>query len=76
MIVDRFGNPRTAHRDLVSLSLSGPGILVGDAVLDFDQTGGVAAVWVRSIEDRPGTIALRATTSGRRLDTILIASTP
>jgi beta-galactosidase len=76
MIVDRFGNPRTADRDLVSLSLSGPGILVGDAVLDFDQTGGVAAVWVRSIEDCPGTIALRATTSGRRLDTILIASTP
>jgi beta-galactosidase len=74
MIVDRFHNPRTTSRDLVTLSLTGPGVLVGDPVIDLSQTGAVAAVWLRSVAGEAGPIALHATTSGRQHDTVLVNS--
>ncbi|NBH09960.1 hypothetical protein, partial [Amycolatopsis sp. SID8362] len=44
----------------VSLALTGPGELIGDATLDFGATGGAAAVWVRPFAGPPGTLVLTA----------------
>jgi beta-galactosidase len=30
------------------IDLSGPGVLIGEPVFDFSETGAVGAVWVRS----------------------------
>ena len=32
----------------MTISLRGAGVLVGDSVLDFADTGGAGAVWLRS----------------------------
>jgi beta-galactosidase len=58
--VDRYGNARPYVGGLVTLSLEGPAVLVGDNPLDFGATGGVGAVWVRSLPGSPGTVTVRA----------------
>jgi beta-galactosidase len=73
-IVDRFGNPRTSHGNQVQLSVTGPGTLVGDQTIDLGQSGAVAAVWVRSVANETGAIAVRGNIPGKMLDTALLAS--
>jgi beta-galactosidase len=58
--VDRYGNARPYVDGLVALSAEGPAVLVGDNPLDFGATGGVGAVWVRSLPGSPGTVTVRA----------------
>jgi len=59
-IVDRFGEPRGHSRTIVNLELTGPAVLVGDNPFDLEQSGGVGAVWIRTLPDHPGDIILRA----------------
>lgn len=63
--VDRYGAQRTHARGTARLELSGPVRLLGDNPFPLDETGGAGAVWLRTEEDEPGTIAVRA--SHRRL---------
>jgi beta-galactosidase len=58
--VDRYGNQRPYVDGLVTLSIEGPGVLVGDSPLDFGATGGTGAVWVRSLPGSPGEITVQA----------------
>jgi beta-galactosidase len=58
--VDRYGNARPYVDGLVTLSIDGPAVLVGDNSLDFRATGGVGAVWIRSISGSPGRVTVRA----------------
>ncbi|WP_410616122.1 glycoside hydrolase family 2 protein [Amycolatopsis sp. lyj-109] len=58
--VDRFGTLRAGTPGEVRLTLTGPGELVGDPVLDFGATGGAAAVWLRPFAGPPGTLVLTA----------------
>lgn len=58
--VDAHGNQRPYVTGKVSLSLSGPGVLVGDNPFAFDDFGGVGAVWIRSVSSRTGVVRLTA----------------
>jgi beta-galactosidase len=58
--VDRYGNPRPYVDGQVTLALDGPAVLVGDNPLDIGPTGGVGAVWIRSLPGSPGTVTVRA----------------
>jgi hypothetical protein len=44
----------------VTLTVSGPGALVGDNPFAFSDAGGVGAVWVRTLANSPGTITVQA----------------
>lgn len=59
--VDRFGNPRPYVKGMVRISLSGPAVLVGDNPFAFEATGGVGAVWVRSLLRQSGVIGVSVT---------------
>lgn len=56
--VDRYGQPRPYVDGAVTISVSGPGMLVGDNPFPFADTGGVGAVWLRTIRDTPGEITV------------------
>jgi beta-galactosidase len=58
---DAYGNQRRYLVGEVALSLSGPGVLVGDNPFAFGEYGGLGAVWVRSLPGQPGTITVTAT---------------
>lgn len=58
--VDRYGAPRPYVTGWVSVTLDGPGTLIGDSSLDFTATGGTGAVWVRSVRGQPGTVTVYA----------------
>jgi beta-galactosidase len=58
---DPYGNQRRYSDGEVTLTLDGPGVLVGDNPFAFGQYGGLGAVWVRSISGQPGTIVVTAT---------------
>jgi beta-galactosidase len=58
--VDRYGNARPYVDGLVTLSSTGPAMLVGDNPLDFGLTGGTGAVWIRSLPGSPGQVTVRA----------------
>jgi beta-galactosidase len=46
--VDRYGAPRPYVQGNITVSLEGPGVLVGDTEFDFADAGGAGAVWLRS----------------------------
>jgi beta-galactosidase len=58
--MDRYGTLRASAAGKVSLTLTGPGELVGDPALDLGATGGAAAVWLRPFAGPPGTLTLTA----------------
>lgn len=57
MVTDEYGNIRPFATGAVSLTLSGPGEIVGEN--PFALAGGAGAVWVKA-KDAPGTIQLTA----------------
>lgn len=59
--VDAYGNPRPYAGGEVRLDVRGPGVLVGDNPFPFADTGGAAAVWIRTLRNSPGTVTVRAT---------------
>ncbi|MDQ3327077.1 MAG: glycoside hydrolase family 2 protein [Chloroflexota bacterium] len=56
-VTDEFGAARPFSTGAVTLTIEGPGEIIGDN--PFALTGGVGAVWVRAAQ-QPGTIRLRA----------------
>ncbi len=58
--VDAYGNQRRYFTGQVTLTLSGPGTLIGDNPFDFGGYGGLGAMWVRSVARRPGVITVSA----------------
>jgi beta-galactosidase len=73
-IVDKHGEARGMSRARVTLTISGPGTLVGDNPFDLEPTGAVGAVWVRSVAGEEGLITLHASTPGFALNAIGIAT--
>jgi beta-galactosidase len=57
---DAYGNQRRYTSGDVTLSLDGPGTLIGDNPFGLGTYGGLGAVWVRSVSQQPGTIAVTA----------------
>jgi beta-galactosidase len=73
-IADRYGRARGQSQAIVEFEIEGPGILVGDPVLDLHETGAVGAVWVRTLPNQPGTIVLHATSSSFGAEVVTITS--
>ena len=57
---DAYGNQRRYSHGEVTLSLDGPGVLIGDNPFAFGTYGGLGAVWVRSVARQSGTITVTA----------------
>jgi beta-galactosidase len=58
--VDEYGNARPYVTGDVTLSVSGPGELIGDSPFAFGDAGGVGAVWIRTLPGSAGTVTVRA----------------
>ena len=58
--VDKYGAARPFEQGRVTLSLDGPGTIVGQNPFDFSANGGVGAVWLRGLAGEPGTLRLTA----------------
>ncbi len=59
-VTDKFGAERAFAGGSVSFELSGPGMIVGDNPFLLTDSGGVGAVWIRTLPHRSGPIALTA----------------
>jgi len=57
---DKYGNLRRYPAGEVTLTLTGPAVLLGDNPFAFGDYGGLGAVWVRSLPGQTGTITLAA----------------
>jgi beta-galactosidase len=64
-VVDKFGAPRAYAEGKVTLQTEGPGILVGDNPFDLSPSGGIGAVYIRTMEGKTG--QLRATATHEQL---------
>jgi beta-galactosidase len=58
--VDAYGNQRRVPTGLVTLTIRGPGEIIGDNPFEFGAYGGLGAIWVRSLAGNAGTIAVSA----------------
>jgi len=59
-VVDKFGAERAFGSGEVAFELTGPGVLVGDNPFSLVDTGGVGAVWIRTLPRRSGRITVKA----------------
>jgi beta-galactosidase len=59
-VADRFGALRASAKGTVKLHIDGPGKLIGPSSHDLAETGGGAAVWIRTVDGRSGPIVVRA----------------
>jgi beta-galactosidase len=73
-VTDSFGNPRLYASGDVTLALEGPGVIVGDNPFSLQASGGVGAVWIRTLPNRIGLIRMEAAHSLLGKQTIEIRS--
>ena len=59
-IVDKFGSPRLFGGGVVTLTIDGPAKIVGDNPFDLNLTGGMGAVWIRTLPGSYGIVRVRA----------------
>jgi len=59
-VADKFGAPRLFASGDVNFALTGPGELVGDNPFSLTESGGVGAVWLRSLRNSSGRLTLQA----------------
>jgi beta-galactosidase len=62
-VADKYGEPRPFAGGEVLFGIAGPGILVGDNPFSLTDSGGVGAIWVKSVPNRTGRIIVKATHS-------------
>lgn len=62
-VVDRYGADRAYGTGTVAFQVAGPGEIVGDNPLSLTDTGGAAAVWVRTRKGQAGRVRVHATHS-------------
>jgi beta-galactosidase len=58
--VDKFGAPRPFVEGEVRFEIQGPGIIIGDNPFQFADSGGVGAVWIKTLSDRSGRVRVMA----------------
>jgi beta-galactosidase len=71
-VVDQYGTGRWFGGGTVAFSLQGPAELVGDSPFNLDDSGGVAAVWVRTLRGQHGRILCTARHSRFATQTVSI----
>jgi beta-galactosidase len=62
-VTDNFGNPRLHAGGSLSLVVHGPGAIVGDNPFRLEESGGMGAVWLRTMPGSSGRITIEATHS-------------
>ena len=62
-VVDKFGSERAFAHGEVTFEVTGPGMIVGDNPFPLADSGGVGAVWIKTLPRSSGKIRLRATHS-------------
>lgn len=60
-VTDKFGEPRLYAGGKVSFEIKGTGEIVGDNPFNLEESGGVAAVWIKTKPDSSGEITVEAT---------------
>ncbi len=61
--VDRFGALRPFTGGEVTVALTGPGVIVGDNPFRLTDSGGVGAIWIKTLPKTSGRITITATHS-------------
>jgi beta-galactosidase len=66
-IVDKFGAPRPFAEGQISFAVIGPGVIVGDNPFQLEPSGGVGAIWIKTLANHSGIIRVEAkhTLSGK-----------
>lgn len=59
-VVDKYGAPRAFAGGKVTLKVEGPGRIEGDDPFDLDASGGMGAVWIRTLPNAYGVIRVGA----------------
>lgn len=73
-VVDKFGASRAFAKGEIHLRLTGPGVIVGDNPFSLDDTGGVGAVWIKSVPGNRGLITLNASHAALGSNSVSISS--
>ncbi len=60
LTMDKFGNLRPSRSGTVTMTLDGPGVIVGDNPLQLADNGGAGAVWIKARQDSAGVIKVVA----------------
>lgn len=76
MVTDKFGNPRLYAGGKVDFKISGPGEIVGDNPFNLTESGGAAAVWVKTAMNGRGKVSITANHSGLGSKTVEINVKP
>jgi len=75
-VTDKFGQTRLLGGGQVVLKLDGPGVIVGDNPFLLEPTGGVGAVWIKTLPNATGRITVEATHSSLGAQTVRIQTRP
>lgn len=59
-LVDKFGETRPFGKGKVAFTIKGPGEIVGDNPFSLDESGGVGAVWIKTVPGSSGEIIVEA----------------
>ncbi|HEY1216646.1 MAG TPA: glycoside hydrolase family 2 TIM barrel-domain containing protein [Bryobacteraceae bacterium] len=57
-VQDEFGNTRPVAHGAITVTLKGPGKIVGDTTFDLTDSGAVGAVWIRGVPGQHGSVQL------------------
>jgi beta-galactosidase len=75
-VVDKFGANRAFASGTVELELAGQGVIVGDNPFSLAESGGVGAVWIKSLPDSTGEIRVTARHPAFAVETAIINVRP
>jgi beta-galactosidase len=59
-VVDKFGANRAFAGGDVSFEVTGPGVILGDNPFELAASGGVGAVWIKTVPNQSGRITVKA----------------
>lgn len=73
--VDAFGSPVSCLEGAARIAMNGPATMIGDEAINFADSGGVGAIWVRSRAGEEGSVTVtvdhpRFNTQSITIDTI------
>jgi beta-galactosidase len=57
-VADEFGNTRCVADGVITVTLEGPGKIVGDTTFDLTDSGAVGAIWIRGVPGQHGPVQL------------------
>lgn len=75
-VADKYGAPRLFASGIVNFAIEGPGLLVGDNPFSLEESGGAAAVWIKTQPAASGKIIVKATHSVLGAKSVVIKVEP